>query len=108
MAGGGVIQVPASYHELVNPATAPDIKRYIRSTGVASEDRIKLFKAAWDLVGSEFGGRHHQYEMFYAGAPFVAKGYAYRNYGFEEAVDLVDQLLASYSADGVGSDAVPV
>ena len=37
-------------------------------------------------MGSEFGGRHLQYEMFYGGAPYVAKGYAYRNYGYDEAL----------------------
>jgi 4-hydroxyphenylacetate 3-monooxygenase len=98
-----VIQVPSSYKELVNPETAPDVKRYIRATGVPAEERIKLFKLAWDVVGSEFGGRHHQYEMFYAGAPYVAKGYAYRNYRYEETVDLVDSFLETYGLDSVES-----
>lgn len=97
LAGGGVMQLPASAAaELNNPETGPDIRRYIRSPGVPSEERIKLFKLAWDLFGSEFGGRHHQYEMFYAGAPFVAKGYAFRNYGFDDAVALVDQFMSTY------------
>jgi 4-hydroxyphenylacetate 3-monooxygenase len=48
------------------------------------------------MVGSEFAGRHQQYEMFYAGAPFVVKGYAYQNYGFGEALKLVEHCLASY------------
>jgi 4-hydroxyphenylacetate 3-monooxygenase len=99
LAGAGVIQPPSSYMELVNPETAPDIRRYIRAGGVPSEERIKLFKLAWDAIGSEFGGRHHQYEMFYAGAPYVAKGYAYRNYGYEQAVELVDAFLRSYGVD---------
>ena len=99
LAGGGVLQVPDSYREYLNPETAPDIKRYIRSTGVGSEDRVKLFKLAWDMVGSEFAGRHHQYEMFYAGAPFVAKGYAYRNYRYDEAVALVDTFLGTYGLE---------
>ena len=96
LAGGGVIQVPDSYRELVSPETAEDVKRYVRSSGVTSEERIKLFKLAWDLVGSEFGGRHHQYEMFYAGAPSVSKAYAYRNYRYEEATALVDAFLRTY------------
>jgi 4-hydroxyphenylacetate 3-monooxygenase len=99
LAGGGVLQVPSSVDELTNPATRPDIERYVRSTGVPSEERIKLFRLAWDLVGSEFGGRHHQYEMFYAGAPYVAKGYAFRNYGYEEALTLVDSFLEGYGVD---------
>ena len=105
LSGGGVLQVPSSYKELVNPETAPDIERYVRSSGSTAEERLKLFRLAWDLVGSEFGGRHHQYEMFYAGAPFVAKGYAYRNYGFEEPVAMVDEFMQSYELERSTSEA---
>ena len=97
LVGGGVLQVPSSREELLREETGADIRRYIRSPEVPAEERIKLFKLAWDVVGSEFGGRHHQYEMFYAGAPFVAKGYAFRNYDFSEAVAGVDDFLASYN-----------
>lgn len=99
LAGGGVIQVPSSYKELVNDETRPDMERYVQSPGTPSVERVKLFKLAWDVVGSEFGGRHHQYEMFYAGAPFVAKGYAYRNYGYDEVVEDVNEFLDSYDLD---------
>ena len=99
--GAGVIQVPSSYQELVNPETEPDIKRYVKSPGMPSEERVKLFKLAWDAVGSEFAGRHHQYELFYAGAPYVAKGYTFRNYGYDEAVSLVDSFLSSYGLENI-------
>jgi 4-hydroxyphenylacetate 3-monooxygenase len=83
----------------VTPETAGDVKRYVRSPGVPAEERIKLYKLAWDMVGTEFAGRHEQYEMFYAGAPYVARAYAYRNYRYEEAVKLVDDFLATYALD---------
>jgi 4-hydroxyphenylacetate 3-monooxygenase len=98
LAGGGVLQLPASVEDLRNPATRVDIDRYVQSPGMAAAERVKLFKLAWDAVGSEFAGRHLQYEMFYAGAPFVAKGYAYRNYGYERHVADVDAFLAGYDA----------
>lgn len=99
LAGGGVIQLPSSYMELIIPEFRADMERYVQSPGAPAEERVKLFKLAWDVIGSEFAGRHHQYEMFYAGAPFVAKGYAYRNYGFDEAMAEVDSFLDSYSVD---------
>jgi 4-hydroxyphenylacetate 3-monooxygenase len=92
-----VIQLPASYKELIDDRTRDDMARYVQSPGYPVEERVKLFKLAWDVVGSEFAGRHHQYEMFYAGAPFVAKGYAYRNYGYEDAARAVDVFLGSYN-----------
>lgn len=103
LAGGGVIQLPSSYKELVNEATRGDMERYIQSPGYSAEERVKLFKLAWDVIGSEFAGRHLQYEMFYAGAPFVAKGLAYRNYGFDEAKGRVEDFLASYGLDSITS-----
>ncbi|MBO0729274.1 MAG: hypothetical protein J2P57_08440 [Acidimicrobiaceae bacterium] len=100
LAGGGVIQLPSSYRELQTPEMADDMARYVQSPGVPAAERVKLFKLAWDVIGSEFAGRHHQYEMFYAGAPFVAKGYAYRNYGYDEAVGVVDRFLDGYGLPG--------
>lgn len=99
LAGGGVLQLPASVKDMTNPVTRRDIDRYVQSRSVKAEERVKLFKLVWDAVASEFAGRHHQYEMFYAGAPFVAKGYAYRNYGYDTMVAEVDDFLNSYSAD---------
>src|SRR5262249_32112374 len=51
LGGGGLLQVPDSSAALVAPETAADIRRYVRSPGVPSEERIKLLKLAWDLVG---------------------------------------------------------
>jgi 4-hydroxyphenylacetate 3-monooxygenase len=41
--------------------------------------------------------------MFYAGAPFVAKGYAFRNYGYDDALRSVDSFLGSYGMLEVSS-----
>jgi 4-hydroxyphenylacetate 3-monooxygenase len=41
--------------------------------------------------------------MFYAGAPFVAKGYAYRNYGYEMPIAEVEDFLASYTVAEEGT-----
>ncbi|MEM0158152.1 MAG: 4-hydroxyphenylacetate 3-hydroxylase C-terminal domain-containing protein, partial [Thermoplasmataceae archaeon] len=97
LSGAGVLQLPSSYMDLISDETKSDIEKYITSPGFGSDARIKLFKLAWDVIGSEFGGRHYQYEMFYAGAPYVAKTYAYRNYGFEEGSEILDNILNSYS-----------
>jgi 4-hydroxyphenylacetate 3-monooxygenase len=100
LVGGGVLQVPSSVADLTSPETRPDIDRYVYSPNAPAEERVKLFKLAWDAVGSEFAGRHHQYEMFYAGAPFVVKGYAFRNYGFDEPLAEVDAFLSGYDLNG--------
>ncbi len=107
LVGGGVIQLPSSYRELVEPETQGDMRRYLRSGDTSAEERVKLFKLAWDAIGSEFAGRHHQYEMFYAGAPFVARANAMRNYGYEEALASADSFLASYDLTSATASAHP-
>ena len=39
---------------------------------------MKLFRLAWDIVGSEFAGRHLQYEKFFPGASFIVRNHNYR------------------------------
>jgi len=58
-------------------------------------------KAAWDAIGSEFGSRHTQYEMFYAGARFVATGHSYRTFDWSAARGMVDHLLSTYDLEDV-------
>ncbi|MFJ7065017.1 4-hydroxyphenylacetate 3-hydroxylase family protein [Streptomyces sp. NPDC101115] len=71
LAGGALIQLPASGRDLLHPELGPVLRRYVRTPGGTAEDRIKLLKLAWDALGSEFAGRHEHYERFYQGAPHV-------------------------------------
>ncbi|GAA2403240.1 4-hydroxyphenylacetate 3-hydroxylase N-terminal domain-containing protein [Streptomyces coeruleofuscus] len=71
LAGGGLIQLPASGYDLKHPELGPLVAKYVRSPGTPAEQRIKLLKLAWDALGSEFAARHEQYERFYHGAPHV-------------------------------------
>ena len=104
LAGGAFITLPSSFKDWTNPTLVPIIHRTQRSAAFDPEAKVKFLKAAWDAVGSEFGSRHTQYEMFYAGAQFVTAGHSFRTYGWKGATDLVDQLLASYSlADTIGA-----
>jgi len=100
LAGGGVIQLPSHISDFDTPEGGDDIRRYVQSPGVPAEERVKLLKLAWDAVGSEFAGRHDQYEKFYAGAPFIVKHRFMRNYDFDKADDLVDRALAGYDKTG--------
>jgi 4-hydroxyphenylacetate 3-monooxygenase len=61
-------------------------------------DRVKLMKLAWDALGSEFGSRHVQYEMFYSGPRTTTAGMAHRNCDWASAAALLDTVLGSYDA----------
>jgi 4-hydroxyphenylacetate 3-monooxygenase len=96
LAGGGMIMLPSSVVDYTNPELARYINKTQQSPAVNSQDRVKLFKLAWDAVGSEFGSRHTQYEMFYAGATFVTCGHAFRTGDWETATQLIDRFLSRY------------
>lgn len=99
LAGGGVIQLPATFRDLLTEGESDIVKRYIRSPGHPAEQRIQLFKLAWDLIGSEFGGRHEQYERFYLGPPYVVESDVLREAQPEVCEALVDAALESYSIE---------
>jgi hypothetical protein len=42
----------------------------------SATSQMKFFRLAWDLLGSEFTGRHTLYEKFYAGPSFVMNSYS--------------------------------
>jgi 4-hydroxyphenylacetate 3-monooxygenase len=96
MAGGSVIQLPSSSAELLNPETAADMNRYVHWPNGTSEERVKVLKLLWDAIGSEFGARHLQYEMFYAGEPGAIRGRSFRAFDWPAAEALVDHCLTGY------------
>jgi 4-hydroxyphenylacetate 3-monooxygenase len=93
LAGGSMIMLPSSVKDFDNPEIAADLEHYICSPGVAARDRVAVLKLAWDLIGSEFAGRHEQYEKFYGGASFLVRQNMFRTYDFGRASALVDQAL---------------
>ncbi len=96
LCGGGVFQMPADITVMHDEALRADFERFWQTPQMGAVDRMKLFKLAWDLVGSEFAGRHQQYEKFYAGASFIIRNHSFREAPWEHYHKVVDDLLASY------------
>ena len=96
LAGGSLIMLPSSVVDFGNPTMEAIIKKTQRSPSMDPEHKVKFLKAAWDAIGSEFGSRHTQYEMFYAGARFVTASHSLRSFDWNQATGMVEGLLASY------------
>jgi 4-hydroxyphenylacetate 3-monooxygenase len=79
-----------------NPELAKEFSTYWQTPQGDALTRMKLFKLAWDMVGSEFAGRHLQYEKFYAGAPFIIRNHSYRETDWSEFNRLVEDFMGSY------------
>jgi 4-hydroxyphenylacetate 3-monooxygenase len=99
LAGGSLIMLPASQADYDDPDVARIIGLTQRSPAMEPGERVRLLKAAWDAVGSEFASRHLQYEMFYAGASFVTAGHSFRTYDWDVATAGVERLLAGRAGE---------
>jgi 4-hydroxyphenylacetate 3-monooxygenase oxygenase component len=95
-----VTQVLGAGGLLLNPMEAdlrseigPDIDLYYRGAGVASDERIRMFKLAWDATGTQFGQRMLQYERYYAGDPVRVGASYYMDHNVEPLLALVRRAL---------------
>ncbi|HWJ72440.1 MAG TPA: 4-hydroxyphenylacetate 3-hydroxylase N-terminal domain-containing protein [Kaistia sp.] len=102
LSGGGMIMVPSSYADFETPETRAIIEKTQRSIVTNSEGRVKLMKLAWDAVGSEFGSRHLQYEMFYSGPTFVTRGNSFRFFDWDGVKGAVDGFMETYGLPAPG------
>jgi 4-hydroxyphenylacetate 3-monooxygenase len=98
--GAGVFQLPADATVLDDPELKEKFETYWSVPGQSATARMKLFRLAWDLLGSEFAGRHLQYEKFYAGPSFVMNTYSHLTAPWKQWTGAVDELMASYDVKG--------
>jgi 4-hydroxyphenylacetate 3-monooxygenase oxygenase component len=69
------------------------IDTYYQAAGGDAERRIRLFRLAWDYVGSELGSRGELYERFYLSDSWRMTGLAYKIADKSFAESLVEQFL---------------
>ena len=94
LAGGGFFYAP-SKGDFDNPELRPYIDKFVRGRpGITAEERVKLFKLAWDLTGDAFGQRVRQYVKFYSGDPVRNTAGFYLGYDKTVFSDTVDRVLA--------------
>ncbi|MBN07427.1 MAG: hypothetical protein CMM45_06330 [Rhodospirillaceae bacterium] len=96
LCGGGVFQMPASITVMHDEKLRKDFEEYFQTPQLKAPDRMKLFRLAWDVVGSEFAGRQQQYEKFYAGASFIIRNHSFREAPWEHFDGVVDNLMGTY------------
>ena len=79
-----------------DPKLREMFETYWQTPQLGAVERMKLYKLAWDLIGSEFAGRHLQYEKFYAGASFIVRNHSFREAPWEHFHGVVEGLMAGY------------
>ena len=96
LAGSSLLMLPSNAADLADPTIARYALSVHEFAEAEPEERVKLFRLVWDVIGSEFASRQTQYETFYAGPEHVVKENSYRAYDWDIATGMVDDLLGSY------------
>ncbi len=93
LSGGSVFQMPADISVLGNADTRDRFLDYWQTDNETAIERVKLYKLAWEMFGSEFGNRHTQYENFYAGPSFIVRGHSARYAPWDKFDKIVEDLM---------------
>ncbi len=74
-------------------AIGPDVERYLATDNATGRERVRLFRLAWDVACSSFGGRQVLYERFFGGDPVRNAMLTYQSYDRDDAVRRVREFL---------------
>jgi 4-hydroxyphenylacetate 3-monooxygenase len=88
----GLITIPTEA-DFAGPRGA-DISKYLQGASGTADERVALFRLAWDMSISAFGGRQSHYELFFFGDPPRMKQALYGIYDRGECVDRVNAFIA--------------
>lgn len=90
LGGGGFIAAP---DEATLEALGRGMERYFAGAQTDAQDRVALFRLAWDVVASSWGGRQELYERFFFGDTQRQTAAVYTMFNLDEAVATVARLL---------------
>jgi 4-hydroxyphenylacetate 3-monooxygenase len=95
-----ILQLMGSSSFMIIPSEAdfrsalkPDIEQYLATDTASARERVKLFRLAWDIACSAFGGRQVLYERFFAGDPLNRAQFLYSIYPKEPAMERIREFL---------------
>lgn len=99
LAGGGFFQAPTE-QDMNNPEIRPYIDKFMRGrAGFSADERLRIFKLAWDICGDAFGMRAQQYVHFHGGDPIRLMARVYLAYDKEPLLANVNRAL--YDTDTI-------
>jgi 4-hydroxyphenylacetate 3-monooxygenase len=81
-----------------------DLDQYLQAQCMNAEERVKVFRLAWDLTMSPFGTRQTQYERYFFGDPIRLSSSLYSNYQKDNYVERISEFL-NLAKHGDGSSA---
>ena len=95
-----ILQLLGSSSFMILPSEAdfqsplgPAIEQYLATDNTPARQRVKLFRLAWDIACSSFGGRQVLYERFFASDPLSRARALIALYPKEDVMERVQQFL---------------
>ncbi|MFK2825127.1 4-hydroxyphenylacetate 3-monooxygenase, oxygenase component [Bacillus sp. B190/17] len=87
----GMVSLPTEKD--FNSDIRADLDRYLQGVNQNGEERVKIFRLAWDLTMSAFGTRQTQYERYFFGDPIRLSSSLYNNYPKDRYVKEISTFL---------------
>ncbi|MBS3681115.1 4-hydroxyphenylacetate 3-monooxygenase, oxygenase component [Ornithinibacillus massiliensis] len=87
----GLVGLPTE--NAFNSPIRDDLNQYLQAATKNAEDRVKIFRLAWDLTMSSFGTRQTQYERYFFGDPIRLSSRLYKAYPITDYVKKVSNFL---------------
>ena len=94
LGASGLISIPTEkdFHSEIRQ----DLNQYLQGASCDARERTKLFRLAWDIALSAFGGRQLLYERFFFGDPLRLSTGLYNNYDKANSLELARSILCDY------------
>ena len=89
---GGMITLPTE-NAFQSAAIRADLDQYLQGATKKAEDRVKIFRLAWDITMSSFGTRQTQYERYFFGDPISLFSELYKTYPKQKYTENVNSFL---------------
>ncbi len=92
LSASGLIMIPTEA-DLHGPL-GDRIEKFLQARNASAEERIRLFRLAWDMTLSSFGARQNLYEKFFFGDPVRTQCALYEGYDKQPYVERIKAFLA--------------
>jgi 4-hydroxyphenylacetate 3-monooxygenase len=92
LGSSGLANIP-SEASVESPELMDDIARFFQGATIGGRERIRLFRLAWDIACSSFGGRQVLYERYFAGDFYRNVAAHYVNHDKQPYRQMVQALL---------------
>jgi 4-hydroxyphenylacetate 3-monooxygenase len=91
LAAGGLMLTPTE--DDVSGPLSKDIAKFYQGAQLDAQERIRLFRLAWDMIGTQFGSRQTLYERYFNGDVVQLRQRRFATYDYSRADEAVRRFF---------------